>query len=185
MNTNKDKYFQKCVDAGLCVKGQELWNKDEKLLAYAKQECEFLIKNKPLTYKEMLDMYSYSYLVSNSIYISNQIDTLINTNTIEIKEVGYSLILNCTGRIRIYEPNNVVNIANDSNLDVDIYSEGVVTLRVFTDSKININLKNNCSVIVFLYGGKVEKVTGNSAHLKNITLKDLRKKWQHNNTNSK
>lgn len=181
MNTSKEKYFQKCMDAGLCQKGRELWDKDEKLLAYAKQECEFLIKNKPLTYKEMLEMYSYSYLASNSIYISNQIDTLINTNTIEIKDVGYSLILNCTGKIRVYEPNNIINIADKSVLDVDIYSQGVVTLRIFTDSEINIHIKNNCSVIVFLYGGKVKEVRGITEYLKNITLKDLRKKWQSKN----
>lgn len=170
MSVNLDKYYQKCISAGLCEKGIEYWNDKERLISFAKQECEFLIDNKPLTHNEMLEMFPQEYLNTQSVYIKQNLDTLIESEDV------YSLILNCTGIIRIFEDSSIINIADNSDIQVRIFADGLCTLRLFTNSKVDIILENNCGVMVFNYGGEVKSVNGNKEFIKNVTIKDFRKK---------
>ncbi len=169
MSVNLDKYYQKCVTAGLCEKGKEYWDNKEQLISFAKQECEFLIENKPLTHNEMLEMFSQEYLNTQSVYIKQNLDTLIESEDV------YSLILNCTGIIRIFEDSSIINVADNSNIQVRIFADGLCTLRLFTNSKIDIILENNCGVMVFNYGGEVKSVQGNPAFVRNVTIKNFSK----------
>lgn len=143
-------YYDKCIKAGMCQKGIDLWNTENALIDFAKEECEFIINNRPLTHTEMLSMYNLSLLNSHNAYIDQDLDNLIETTG----ENPTSLFLGCTGIIRLFEDSNIVNIADESKLQVKIFSDGMTTIRLYTGSEIDLFVENICSVLIFNYGGK-------------------------------
>lgn len=150
--------LKRCVDAGMCAKGVVLWHDKDRLMPYAKQEIEFLLKSRALSHKEIIDFLGLEYLNNHSIYIDQEINASINKESIDL----YSAFLGCKGSTRIYTENNIFILADNSEMEVRVLREGVLTIRLYSGSVLRLAVKRNAQVMVFNYGGIVEKVVNDN-----------------------
>lgn len=123
-------------------------------MTLAKKEVDFLLKTRVLSHKEIIDLLGLEYLNSRSIYIDQELNTSINSPDI------YSAFLGCTGSVRVYTNNNIFKLADSSELEVRVLSEGVLTIRLYSGSVLDLAVKRNAQVMIFNYGGIVRKVVG-------------------------
>lgn len=148
------RILKRCVAAGMCDKGIAVWHDTDRLMTLAKKEVDFLLKTRVLSHKEIIDLLGLEYLNSRSIYIDQELNTSINSPDI------YSAFLGCTGSVRVYTNNNIFKLADSSELEVRVLSEGVLTIRLYSGSVLDLAVKRNAQVMIFNYGGIVRKVVG-------------------------
>lgn len=146
--------LKKCVAAGMCDKGIALWHDTDRLMTFAKKEIDFLLKTRVLSHKEIIDLLGLEYLNSRSIYIDQELNTSIDSPDI------YSAFMGCTGSVRVYTNNNIFKLADRSEMEVRVLSEGVLTIRLYSGSVLDLAVKRNAQVMIFNYGGLVRKVVG-------------------------
>lgn len=158
--------YQKCIESGLCDKGKVLWHDKDKLMSFAKQEIEFVVEQRPLTHKEIIDFLGLEYLNKHSIYIDQDINKSVESDDI------YTALLGCKGYVRLYTSNNVLMIADNSDLEVRVLNSGVLTIRLYTGSVLDLAIKRDAMVFVFNYGGSVRKIVGNTD---NVVIKNLKR----------
>lgn len=160
----ENEIFYKCVKAGMCDKGISLWDNKDRLINFAKQEIEFILENKPLTNDEIISFFGIEFLNKHSVFINQDLDLSKKVNDI------YTAIINCKGNMRIYSPNNIFHIAQ-STLKLRVFSDGVLTIRLYKDSHLDLIVKRNCKVLIFNYGGVIDNIQGYS---ENVIIKDIR-----------
>lgn len=148
------RILKRCVAAGMCDKGIAVWHDTDRLMTLAKKEVDFLLKTRVLSHKEIIDLLGLEYLNSRSIYIDQELNTSINSPDI------YSAFLGCTGSVRVYTNNNIFKLADSSELEVRVLSEGVLTIRLYSGSVLDLAVKRKAQVMIFNYGGIVRKVVG-------------------------
>lgn len=148
------RILKRCVAAGMCDKGIAVWHDTDRLMTLAKKEVDFLLKTRVLSHKEIIDLLGLEYLNSRSIYIDQELNTSINSPDI------YSAFLGCTGSVRVYTNNNIFKLADSSELEVRVLNEGVLTIRLYSGSVLDLAVKRNAQVMIFNYGGIVRKVVG-------------------------
>lgn len=148
------RILKRCVAAGMCDKGIAVWHDTDRLMTLAKKEVDFLLKTRVLSHKEIIDLLGLEYLNGRSIYIDQELNTSINSPDI------YSAFLGCTGCVRVYTNNNIFKLADSSELEVRVLSEGVLTIRLYSGSVLDLAVKRNAQVMIFNYGGIVRKVVG-------------------------
>lgn len=161
----ENEIFYKCVKAGMCDKGISLWDNKDRLINFAKQEIEFILENKPLTNEEIISFFGIEFLNKHSVFINQDLDISKKNDDI------YTALIDCKGNIRLYSPNNIMHIAQESKIKLRVFSEGVLTIRLYQDSHLDLSVRRNCKVLIFNYGGTIDNIQG---YTENVIIKDIR-----------
>lgn len=164
------KILKRCVDAGMCEQGIMLWKDVERLIPFAKKEIDFLLKTRVLSHKEIIDLFGLDYLNKRDIFIDQAIEdkAFKQEKYLDIRTV----FLGCKGNVRLYTTNNVFIIGDNSEMSVRVFGEGVLTIRLYSGSVLDLSVKRNAQVMIFNYGGIVRKIHNDKGFVKieNITL---------------
>lgn len=162
---------EKCLKVGMCDNGKKLWCDDLNALVYfAKQESDYIFNKKPFTHKDIKTLFSSDYLTDNGVFVSYP-----NIKTSIEREQGilYILVIDCKGVIDINTESNIIAIGDDSDITINLNNKGFFTIKLFTNSTVNININANCGVLVLNYSNKDITYKRRCEGVGNITIKQM------------
>lgn len=162
----------KCTAVNMCAKGYEQWTDDiDTLLEMAKRENDFIIVKKPFSHKDILRLIPHSLLDEHGIFVDNK----------NLKEKGreeqgsYLMFLGCVGEFSIKDNSNIIVIADNSDMTLKINSTGFFSIKLFTNSKVNIVLENDCRVMVLNHTDNIVGVKRKVSGIGTCDIKKLKK----------
>ena len=164
------KLKNKCVNANMCVKGFELWEDDiDDLLELAKKENDFIIGKKPLSHYEIKTLIPDDLLKKHAIFIDNKKVKAKAKN----KKHYYAMFLGSEGEY-FCDNSNIIVVGDNSNMTLKLSGKGFYSIKVFTNSKVNIVLLDDCRVLVLNHTPHNVKVVKAYADKGLCTIKTLK-----------
>lgn len=140
--------YRNCLEHNMCSDGKELWKSESysDLLDMYLREPTFIIKEKPVSNQFIKDNFEKQLLDAKGIYV------LEDNISLDLKEKSKDIIINeCKGKIDITSPDTILYISDNSSLDININSFGLISMYLFDNSSIKIQSNDKCKIIIFSY----------------------------------